>query len=265
VTLHEKNAFRIGGALSLRRVANRSAYSLLEVVLSIGLVAILTSALSFASHSFMRFQKNARVAQERSLALRSFLEDITRDIRGVTSMKIDSNLLATGSIAESEDIGRESMLQWESSGDVDLVPFYGTANAVYFSTQAWNGYLDRESLPISWTSNKNGVAWLSSSADSVRMPLLIGRSGLSEVLFRTERGKQGVCRYRVSPSQTWLTSTHDDMVSLSFRYWDGGQWFSHWDSLELQSLPRAIEIKIVTQYDDGTPLRTVVSLFNGRD
>lgn len=245
-----------------RQSGTRAAYTLLEVLLSIGLVAILTTALSVASHSFLRFQQKASEAQDRCASLRCLLNDLTQDLRGISEVLSRYDSTGNERFRESEVLGRESVLQWESSDGQALVPFYGTEDTVFFSTQSRNGYLDREPFLISLSSNVNGVAWMTSTSDTVRMPLVLGSGGVNDLVFRSHQVNAGVCRYRVTPTQTQLNSEHEDVRYMKFRYWDGSSWRSRWDSIELDSLPRAIEVTIATRLDDKMPMRAVISLPN---
>jgi type II secretory pathway pseudopilin PulG len=255
------SAMASSGSSQLR---SRAAYTLLEVLLSIGLVAILSTALSLASHSFLRFQQKAKAAQERTASLRCMLNDLTQDLRGVPEMLSDVDLKGNERFAESEILGRESVLQWESNGGLTLVPFFGTADAIFFSTQSRNGYLDREAWLVSLTSKVNGVAWMAGASDTVRMPLVIGNGGVNDLVFHSQQERTGVCRYRVTPTQTQLNGEHEDVRYLRFRYWDGRNWCSSWDSIELNALPRAIEVTVATRGDEKTPMRAVISLTNSK-
>ncbi len=115
----------------------------MEILLSIGLVAILTTALSVASHSFLRFQQKANAAQDRSASLRCLLNDLTQDLRGISDVLSRNDSTGSERLRESDVLGRESVLRWESNDGQTLVPFYGSEDSVFFSTQSRNGYLDR--------------------------------------------------------------------------------------------------------------------------
>ena len=44
-----------------------------------------------------------------------------------------------------------------------------------------------------------------------------------------------------------------EVMALEFRYFDGQQWLSAWDSEELGGLPMAIEVAIAVEDDTGDP------------
>lgn len=129
------------------RRRNRDAFTLLELLLSIGLIAILAVTLSLVSHSFVSFRKHADAAFERTVLLRAFLDDITRDIRGIPELSDASGLTNRVGAENLNGLGTETFLRWETEGEESLIPFYGTPNALFFRTNSYNAHWIR--IPLS--------------------------------------------------------------------------------------------------------------------
>lgn len=245
-----------------RRV--RRAFSLLELVLALGLSLVLLVLIGFAIDQHYYRLEAGRAAIEQSSIARAVLERIAADIRSVTS-------------APPQDVD-EQMQQAEDAAlfDVDEVDEEmedeaGTDDAeIELDPPGVNGTITelRIDLPrvvqaISESPlgpHEAPVARVESQWSHVRYYVVA--TGETTGLYRFEAPRDEVLWAQEQgaplPPASQLAS---EVVALRLRYFDGQTFYEEWDQYELGALPRAIEV-VVELVDTTAPTSTASDASN---
>jgi prepilin-type N-terminal cleavage/methylation domain-containing protein len=288
--------------------AARSAYTLLELMIAVGLSAILMAALYKAMDIYLALQLDSHEEISRQQVARAVLRQMTRDIQSVVFTKQEV-LPEEEEVTDILGIGITRSGTSGLSGDgTSGLGGGGTADSGSdMSELDGNSYgtstIDPETVSTTYTSGLVGtstdlqlfisrpdrnLAYVSSqeltSPDQRTGDLLLVRyllasklgSGLGSMIADREAagntdGPLGLARVEgdLYGLSTAVQSSEDtpqlsaarlvarEVSSLTFRYYDGGQWLEEWDSTARNELPKAIEIVITLR--DEQPTESLLS------
>lgn len=252
--------------LGIQRV--RSGFTLLEIVLSIGLMLVLVVAISQSITTYVELSTLGREEVQQAQIGRATLQQIARDIRAVMFTPIAEEDLPIDDFGSEEvaaedddfaidDIGTSSEDEQAPSGIIgtsrDLIIFARIPNRK-------REYVAREEM----TSPKDRVS------DARVVQYFLAESGgpdLSGAFAREALGpgvvKDVVGLGRMEGDQISLITALEEgqletqveccqllareVIKLEFAYYSGGEWLDEWDSFEENKLPQAIEVKISVQ------------------
>ncbi len=245
----------------------RRGFTLLEVVLAIGLCGAVMALLVTAIDLYLVRVDTSRTQVESSQLARTLLNKIAEDLRAARYATSSSSAgqpgLADGS-AESgfgSDAGSSSGPAFGQSTSTDL-GIYGTLTELR---------IDR-ATERNWRQVMVPAAEIAATTDPYDMPQTVeyffeeGRvmtladlaaGGVSDNTNLT--GYTGLYR-RQTPTASIMSTTAPsarltesqepaellapEVVQISFMYSDAVQWFEEWDSSTQQGLPAAVEIKV---------------------
>jgi len=251
------------------RFRTAKGFTLLEIVLAMGLTVVVLALLTTAINSYLLRVDASRSRVESAQLARSLLNQIARDLRAAryeSPPAADSGSANPGpstSSTPSDSSAPETTSAPESSTVSDngstVSGIYGTATELRIDRAApwrWER-LSRESAPPD-------AATSAEMPQTVRYFLNDGSTLLSTELAATGIGEQspqgyaGLCRQQLATA-AWIqrhgtsisTSNQDDVellapevMEIEFAYFDGQQLVDAWDSAESNGLPRAVEIRL---------------------
>ena len=251
-------------------------FTLLEVLLALGLSAIIIGAIAMAVDVHWRaLQAGRRDVEEAQLA-RAILNRMADDIRGavqydpqqaekmlgsVVPTTVDTAKLASETGVEAKEI--ESALSGESGTPSWIPPsipaLYGSANVLQVDVSRLprldqiNSMMATDPLAasVNHTSDVKSIAYYlvtEPGGVSTGAPATPSTVGQKAGLFRREldramtawASEQGT----LESLQTDTDPIATEVTALEFHFFDGASWYTDWDSVELGGLPTAVEIAI---------------------
>lgn len=264
-----------------------SGFTLLEVILAIGLTSLLLAAIYAALDLYWKYTTLGHRQVEQAQIARAVFQKISHDLHCVTYRleTAETETEGTGS-ADSETEEAETVeIQVTSTDDA-----YTSGNiGVYGDSQSLVLHTSRPARQPLLLSSNSGAT----SAQNVRSDLLSvsyflavagagGLQGTAGDQFRNTSGGgedvQGVARLegdRLSMTMADQSADLEQMASqsellapeissLQFQYYDGTDWLELWDSTEYGTVPQAIRVTIGFRSDlQQTSLESVNEKING--
>jgi prepilin-type N-terminal cleavage/methylation domain-containing protein len=227
----------------MRKRQRRSGYTLLEVMLAVGIGLLLVAALYVALDVQMRYMATGRNAVIESQMSRGLLQHVGNDIRGSLA------LLNTGAswraaipppASASSDSSSQTQTQTDSSQTTDPIGTGQDDTGLYGDEQ--HLYVVVSRLPRYSTDQSQGQLGF---ADMRRIGyMLIPGQGLARQEVRNLRSGGDLSGGGEEPP----IIIAPEVTELRFRYFDGSAntWVSSWDG-NIEGPPRAIEITMTIQ------------------
>ncbi len=188
----------------------QTAFTLIELILAIGIMAIVMIAINAVFFSAMRLRERSASTVEESLPLQQSLAILRRDLQG--AMPPSSN----GVFAGSFKVGGVTSLG--SSLPVDIE--FNTTTGVLRDNEPW-GEVQKVAYGLRPSANRN----------------LPGSD-----LYRSVT-RNLLATITPQPDEQWMLS---GVQSVEFSCYDGTQWRSEWDtSLMDTNLPSAVRVRIL--------------------
>ncbi len=253
---------------------DRRGFTLLELILALGLTGILLSALYAAMDLHWRFSTQGQIEVERAQVARALLTRMSADIRSV-SFSVEDVYSDTSSSSSDDGTGTDddfdSGTDYFTDDTTSTEPafqfaepglaFTGASSGVYgdattlvlHTVRPYRERIrtDADVTPFS-TSDLKSVAYVMADGDGLLSQVAQGQ------LAVTESPPQGLVRLdgdRLSlsldesladplegASQARLLA--EEVESVSFEFHDGYEWLSEWDSTYEGRLPNAIGITL---------------------
>lgn len=250
----------------------RRAFTLLEVLLSLGLSVLLLAGIGMAIDLHLRLLQTSRAEVEQAQLARAILRKMADDLRGAVQYKSSAGASGSGG-SSSGALGADPMLEGadlgfdldqetpdRTSGLVDTgslptVPgIYGNDRELQVDVSRLprvdqlRGLLgsDDATAPYTVSDMRTVLYYLGDDAllSAESLSSLPEQAGLvrreidrAEALLALENGEAIQTLGREEPLAA-------EVIDLGFRYFDGNDWLDTWDSTELNGLPVAVEITI---------------------
>jgi len=246
----------------MHKKSSRFGYTLLELMIAVGLTSLLMSALYSAMKIYFDLQLDSQEEIERQQVARALLRQMTRDIQSVVFVKQTA-------VDEEEEDSTSTELDGnaygESAIDPETVSTTYTNGLVGTSTDL-QLFISRPDRTLGYVSSQELT-----SADQRTGDLMIVRylmasksgGGLSSAIADREApggdsGAIGLARvagdlYGLStavetaeeyPQLSAAKLQAKEVSAIQFRYYDGVEWLEEWDSTALNDLPKAIEVTL---------------------
>lgn len=239
-----------------------TGFTLVEVMLSLALCVVIMGLLAAASQMYMMNIQVERDELTRSRAARAVLQVMAFDLRAAVQYKPVDETALDESIAVAEEalaaLGGEETETEQESGETEQVVeqpgLAGGPNSISFDISRLprrdqfapviDGTTGRVvSIPSEILNIQYMVGTVEEDNNSgnATQPESGPRIGLLRMEFdraakRFADGGGG--------SVAGFEMMADEVKTLGFRYFDGAQWYSDWDSNEKRTLPVAIEITL---------------------
>jgi len=216
------------------RKPSRGGFTLLEVVLSLGLATLLLVLMGAAIDVYFRVLDYGRTEVEEAQLSRTLLQMIAADLR---------NTVKPGSATdESEDD--------DFSLAVEETDLFNASPVLGLFGDATHLQMDVGLLPRGTRGLTGGIKTVMYYvADETTTTMATDRDGQElRGLVRQEFGR-GTAMWSVRQGQLDEFDVQPQLLApevarIEFRYSDGLGWFDQWDSAELESLPAAVEIAL---------------------
>jgi hypothetical protein len=262
----------------------RRAFTLLEILLALGLATACVTLVCMAIHFYLQTVDIGRTQVEETQLARSILQQIAFDLKQTVNYQAPSRSAAGGGTGSGASAGARSNegspSAADSSGNSGSSADSGTGNGAGSQQEAetpsipglyGNQYelaidvgrmprLDElEQLMATGDPNLLGAAGgLQTVAYYVRGSAgtagALGSSGAtasaadSHGLVRRSTGRPMTVWALENGAMDWLTTQEKllaaEVTAIEFRYYDGTQWVSFWDTQEAGGLPLAVEVAI---------------------
>ena len=260
---------------------SRNGFTLLELLISLGLLILLTSAIAASLFLFMRTETSGRGRVERSQIVRAIYFRMTNDLRCVTfqeQIKEDSDEEGvTAAEDESQSQADNTFVELTSPDDAygnrsDGLYGNSTTLVIYtsrppraqpklsvseglsdeldnFSWESEGYYSGSGFRAVSWFLAGESTSGLAASVDSSQtdeLGELSGGKGLARMDgdaldIMFSASEMGL----LDQSGTGRTQVlAPEVISLAFRYFDGVDWTDAWDSRAMERLPNAVEVTL---------------------
>lgn len=277
------NKVRSGHRHLTGKTAFARGFTLMETLVALGLLVAIMSSLSSGIHLYWKYRRLSQDSMTASKLTRGIIEDLTCDLRAVSPPQylsaevVDGRRAAAGSNRISGPASKVRMEQTLSITESTLslsvsestpVHFYGTERVLAMYTENESVRFVK-SLSHSTGITKRHLIWKLAGGDSVTLPLMqigprqvevrVRRSETERGLIRTSRSFESSDAVESMSEEQTLIS--ESVESLTFRYFDGKEWFREWNSTARIGLPAAVEVKIRMQ-DQNEDLVSVIRILS---
>ncbi len=251
------------------RTPFRRAFTLLEILLALGLTVLLVGAICSAIELYAKYSTAGRDETERSQLARALLRKIEIDIRSIVFHDPQQDEANAETTAENGENDEEDETTIEVIDPAEA--YTGTSVGLFGDTQTLVLHISVPSRDLNYSSLLEGenVRERTSDLQSVAYFLAVsGASGLQGTVGNlavggnasaaADSGTQGLARLEGDRLAMELADEQADLDSLAanttilaeevdflqFRYFDGLDWLETWDSTAAGQLPQAVEIVI---------------------
>ncbi|QDT95458.1 hypothetical protein [Gimesia aquarii] len=266
-----------------RRLVSLSlGFTLLEVILAIGLTTLLLAAIYSALDLYWKYTTIGHAQVERAQIARAIFQKITHDLHCVTYVQQITEEESTDSSEEEDEIEEIPVTNPDEAYTTANIGVYGDAQSLVLHTSR----PARQPLLLSQSMSESDST--DSQSDLLSISYFIadaGSEGLQGVVgdrFRsaTEYGvaTQGLARLEGDrlaminadesanleelAEQSQLLAPEID--NLQFQYFDGTDWLEVWDSIEYGTVPQAVKVTIGFRNDDDQGvIKSINSKING--
>lgn len=258
---------------SANRRSTRRAFTLLEILLALALMIFLMGAISQALTMYIRLSTLGREEVEQAQIGRGVLQQIARDIRSITftpAPEDDFGMDELGGeeVASEDDDGLEGV---DPLDEEEVVPVVETG--ILGTSEELILYINRPDRRMAYVDRDVAASPKDRVSDALTVYYFLCRpngSGVSSEFARSvapsSLTREVLGLARMEGDRTTLNAAIDDnqidqqveatsllaeeVISIQFRYFSGGEWLEEWDTMETNSLPQAIEIIVSVQIQD---------------
>ncbi len=242
----------------------RVGFTLVEVMLSLALCIVITGLLAAASQMYLMNIQVERNELTRSRAARAVLQVMAFDLRAAVQYKPVDETALDESIADAEEAlaaaageegqAEEEPVEEEEEQVVEQPGLAGGPNSISFDISR----LPRRDQFAPVVDGKTGRV-VSIPSEILNIQYMVGtveedtnsgndtqpdsgpRIGLLRMEF--DRAAKRFADQGGGPVSGFEMMA-EEVKGLAFRYYDGDQWYSEWDSNEMRTLPVAVEITL---------------------
>lgn len=250
----------------------RLAYTLIELLLALGLSVVVVTTIAMAIQIYLVALAKQQFVVEQKQVARSILAMIENDLRAGIQYKANDysgldNLLQTqllmmnGGASEDEESEPESLIVEE---DVAFRPTMLGSESVIMIDISRLPRLDQYNPLI---ASDDALVQSPSDVKSLTYFVSLTDGGVEQAIdFAESKAPGGLYRREIDRAvaefmgDTELLSSPDkftkliapEVAQISFRYYDGEDWQTEWDSAENGGFPVAIEVSLVIDSDRST-------------
>lgn len=264
-------------------MSRKNGYTLLEVVLALGLSVLLIGGISMAINFHMRTLRQQQIEIERSQVARQSLFLITKDIRAAIQYKpietsalnelIESVSSATDVTGMAEDAGlSEDLIDQAGIGGGTAADDEDPAESEYQATRpglygtATELQIDVSRLPrkdqysvvtfsdgtqSDITSDVKTVTYFVRNEENYEENSSADNVSISQFGLVRRSIDRAVTRYALDYGGQINLEDYEEVLAeeiseIEFRYWDqtNKEWVTEWDSDEMMGLPGAVEVSV---------------------
>jgi len=250
----------------------RSGYTLMELLLALGLSVVVVLAIGLAIQIYMVSLTKQQARIERKQIVRSIFAMIGNDLRAGVEYKpadysgLVSQLSDLPGLSQTAEEEFEELEEPEESEEVEAViveeevafrpTLLGSQSVVMIDISRlprldqYNPLVAAADLETQTPSDIKSLAYfVSLNKGGIEEQLDFAESRAEGGLYRREIDRS-VANYMgdyqlLSEADQYTRLVAHEIAEIGFRYYDGEEWQSEWDSAEAGGFPSAIEITIV--------------------
>lgn len=260
------------------RSKKRSAYTLLELLLALGLTVVVIGMIASAIQLYIVALTRQQAKIERKQIARSVITMISNDLRaGIQYKAADysglENLLATQQLmsqppppaddeeAESEPADSGVIVEEEVAFRPTLI---GSSNVIMIDISRlprldqYNPMVASVESTVQSPSDVKSLAYfVSLNSGGIQSQVEFGQPAAPGGLYRREIDR-AVAAYMgdydlISSPDPYTKLIASEIAEISFRYFDGEDWQDEWDAAESGGFPTAVEVMIVIDPERSAP------------
>jgi len=274
-----------------------SGFTLLEVLLALGLSVVLLAAVAAAIDLYRRMTFAGQEEVSEARLVRAVLQKIERDIRSIVPPQAQittpadtpssSSSSTSGTSAGSSTSGTTSSSSSSSSStstqstvtdplqnvnSQTVFGLYGDQRSLVLNTLCSHPLAPTLSDPAAAQplsaihGDLKTVAYfiVGTAGSAVPMAPASGQSTSGAIMSGLARleGDHLAIGYAMQQSAMLASTARviaPEVTMISFRYFDGTQWLMSWDASNMQALPQAVEITIAVRASDATASGTALN------
>jgi len=239
-----------------KRALKRSGFTLLELMLAIGLTSILMAAVYGAMSAYWNLAMDSQEEVERAQVARALLAMLADDIQSCTFVEQTDNSLSesdedddNSTTSDSSEVSTSASKNGLIGTDRDLVLYisHPDSSLNYVTATEAVGTTDRNSdlLIVRWLLADTAAGGLSAAV--AQQHLGTGAGTVAGIA----RGSGGVTGFGNAIDQNDIALLAEstnleaaEVENLLFEYFDGIEWQTEWDSSTLNAMPQAVRIEL---------------------
>ncbi len=259
-------------------MARRSGFTLLEVVLALGLSAMVMALVGMALSTTLKLVDSGQTKTQRDQLARAIMGKIAGDVRatvryepfdssGMMSVASTSKSSSSSSSQSNGTTPKSSTSSSSSSSSSDSSSSDSSSSTTQFIAGLIGdqygltvdvGRLPRIDEYTSGSADNNSATVLPSDVRTVTYFLAGDTAPASQVVSSTNvvdgsglarcEMDRAMSQYASQQGQATLTNAAliaPEVLALEFQYFDGTQWDSSWDTTSNGGLPQAVKISMV--------------------
>lgn len=273
----------------------RSGLSLIEVMVSLALSAVLLTSVYSAITMYFHYSTSGQDEIEKNQLARVLLQRIETDLRSIVYRPEDKSTTATddsdaqsGANSQTSGTGGTSTGSTTDTSTAETVTvkdpsdaFTGSSSGLFGNTQTIVLHVSRPRLDLVSAPQLNNQMVGSRTSDLKTVSYFVAGSsagGLqamaaAQFATQTQNGSgrsQGLARMEGDRLALQLADKSGNMASMlgqtqllapeviraNFRYWDGSTWAIQWDSATYGGLPRAVEVTLELDFNAIQPFQS---------
>lgn len=262
--------------------ADRSGYTLLELLLALGLSVAVVVAIGMAIQTYLISLTKQQAMIERKQIARSVMAMIRNDLRaGIQYKATDysgleariaeqtSQLTGGGDESEEEEVADSGIIVED---EVDFRPtLIGTTSVVMIDISRlprldqYNPFIATNESRVQTPSDVKSLGYFFSPQEGgIEGDLELARARATGGLYRREIDRavashMGDTGFTSGPDE-FCKLIANEIAQVSFRYFNGEDWQDEWDSEEEGGFPASIEVTIVIDTERGVETTQSYSL-----
>jgi hypothetical protein len=263
----------------LKSVSRRGGFTLLEVILALGLSVMVMALVGMALNTTLHLVDSGQTKTQRDQLARAIMGKIAGDVRATvryepfdsSGMMSVASTSKSGSSSSSQSGGttvKSSTSSSSSSSSSDSSSSDGSSSSTTQVVAGLTGdqyglIVDIGRLPrideyTSGASDNNSSAVLPSDVRTITYFLAGDTAPASQVVSTTNvvdgsglvrcEMDHAMSQYASQQGQSTLTNATviaPEVLALEFQYFDGAQWDLSWDTVANSGLPQAVKISMV--------------------
>ena len=265
-----------------RLVSLSMGFTLLEVILAIGLTTLLLAAIYSALDLYWKYTTIGHAQVERAQIARAIFQKITHDLHCVTYVQQITEEESTDSSEEEDEIEEIPVTNPDEAYTTANIGVYGDAQSLVLHTSrpARQPLLFSQSMSESDSTNSQSdllsISYFIAAAGSEGLQGVVGdrfrsasENGVAtQGLARLEGDRLAMINADESANLEELAEQSQLLASeidnLQFQYFDGIDWLEVWDSIEYGTIPQAVKVTIGFRNDaDQGVIKSINSKING--
>lgn len=254
-------------------------FTLLEVILAIGLTTLLLAAIYSALDLYWKYTTIGHAQVERAQIARAVFQKITHDLHCVTYAQQTVEDESTDTSEEDDESVEIPVTNPDAAYTTGNIGVYGDAQSLVLHTSRparqpmFVSQSSSENTPAGFQSDLLSISYFLAAAGSEGLQGVVGdryrsaseNGGEAQGLARLEGDRLAMTNADESADLEQLADQSQllapEIDNLQFQYFDGTDWLEVWDSIEYGTVPQAVKVTIGFRSDDN---QGVMKSINGK-